>query len=368
MDPELFSLNGKKYLRAELLQLCSRKIKEAANNEDEVSLYSFIYEWLSPSPVIDAVTSGSTGAPKRLSFGKQQATESARMTCSFLDITENMNLLLCLPAKYIAGKMMVVRAFTNGANLVTVPPSGNPLTGLADSIDFAAMVPLQVKQAISEPSTLEKFRSINNVIIGGAALPPSLEDTLASFPNRIYSTFAMTETLSHIALRRISGEGRSDLYELLNGVSISRDSRDCMVVSAPHIAAGPIVTNDVIAIKKEGYFQWLGRYDNVINSGGVKIYPEQLEASLAHLLPNRRFFIAALPDETLGQKTVMIVEGREPEISGEQKQAVAKLSGRYAAPKEYIYTGSFAETPNGKVNRKETLEAALNGLRLRGAI
>ncbi len=352
---EKLILNGTAYLPEELMHLCGQMMKHSAADADEFALYSFIHEWLSPSPFIEVTTSGSTNEPKKMTFRKEQLVASARMTCQFLNIREKMNLLLCLPAKYIAGKMMIVRAFISHANLITTPPSGNPLSATDERIDFTAMVPLQVQQTIAEPNTRKKFSAIPNVIIGSAALPPELEKELAAFPNRIFSTFAMTETLSHIALRRISGENRNCLYELLPGIRVTTDERGCMIVNAPYISGEPIITNDLIIKADEEHFRWLGRLDNVINSGGIKIYPETVEAKIAHLFPNIRFFIAGLPDKTLGQKTALVMEGTGSAIEGNFKSEIAKVLEKYETPREYIIINRFVETPNGKVKRKETL-------------
>src|SRR5581483_11820510 len=169
-------------------------------------------------------------------FRKEQFIQSAKMTCDYFRLSEGMNMLLCLSANYIAGKMMVVRAFVSGANLLMVPPTGNPLEGVEEKIDFTAIVPLQAQNAITDPETNRIFSSIRNIIIGGASIPHKLEKLLSHYSNGIYATFAMTETLSHIALKKLSGEERKDLYELLPGVKVSEDERGCMVVDAPHLS------------------------------------------------------------------------------------------------------------------------------------
>ncbi len=256
---------------------------------------------------------------------------------------------------------MVVRAFVSGANLFTVPPSGNPLEGIEQKIDFTAMVPLQVQNAIANPATSRIFSYINNVIIGGAALSPKLQHELESFPNHIYSTFAMTETLSHIALKRLNGAGKKDLYELLNGITVSEDERGCMVINAPHLSPNPIVTNDIIVKTDDKHFHWLGRFDNVINSGGVKIYPQSIEEKLAPLFPSNRFFITSLPDDRLGQRVVMVIEDPSRVIRQSADEAISypidisqlnseieKLIGKFEVPKEYFTIAEFTETATGK--------------------
>jgi len=358
---EKITLNGNTYMQDELLHLTEQKLKHADSDEEEFEVYSFIHHWLLPSPVLEVQTSGSTGVPKVEVFRKEQFIKSAHMTCDYFNLAEGVNMLLCLSAKYIAGKMMVVRAFVSGANLITVSPGGNPLEGIKDKIDFTAMVPLQAQNSIASLDTNKLFASIRNIIIGGASVSPMLAKKLASYSNNIYATFAMTETLSHIALKRLSGNHNTDLYELMPGVSVSEDERGCMIINAPHITEKPIVTNDIIVKADEKHFHWMGRYDNVINSGGIKIYPETLEEKLASLMDGNRFFITSLPDEKLGEKVVLVIEGAPVTGNSQLEIGVEKIIDKYEIPKEYYYVAQFAETPNGKVQRQETLKIAVKG-------
>jgi O-succinylbenzoic acid--CoA ligase len=356
---EKLTLNGVTYLRDELLHLTDQKMKHADSDEDEFEVYSFIHKWVSPGETLDVQTSGSTGAPRLQTFPKHQFIESAKLTCEYFGLKEGMNMLHCLSAEYIAGKMMIVRAFVSGANLIVVSPSGNPLLNVEDKIDFTAMVPLQAQNAISDSNTNAKFSAISSVIIGGASIPVKLEHQLETFPNNVYATFAMTETLSHIALRKITGKGKKGLYELLPNISIAEDERGCMVIKAEHLGEEPIVTNDIIVKADETHFHWMGRYDNVINSGGVKVYPETVEEKIAHLLPSNRFFISSLPDETLGQKVVMVIESQDGFDITHVKAEIEKLVDKYDVPKQYFIISQFAETPNGKIQRQESLKLAL---------
>jgi O-succinylbenzoic acid--CoA ligase len=347
-------INGVQYKKKQLATLVKDKLNEKGLVDFECSFYTFIKDWISNSDTVSVKTSGSTGKPKTIKVKKAQMIASAQMTCKYFKINSKSNLLLCLSADYIAGKMMIVRAFIGGANLVTVSPDGNPLKPFKDKSDFAAMVPLQVENSLSTSGTKRKFLSIKNVIVGGAAIPYALEKRIEKCSNNIYSTFAMTETLSHIALRRLSGRGISDKYELLPGIRIRKDKRGCMVVDAPVLNDKPIVTNDIIEMVDSRHFKWLGRYDNVINSGGIKIYPEKIEEKLAPYIKNR-FFVAALPDDKLGNKVVLILENNED--TEKIKKKAEKLLGKFERPKEYYSIMKFRETTNGKVQRSETLNA-----------
>lgn len=353
------TLNGHTYLPAELLHFTEQKMKHADSDEEEFAVYSFIHQWISPSEVIEVRTSGSTGIPKIMVFRKEQFIASAKMTCDYFNLAEGMNMLLCLSANYIAGKMMIVRAFVSGANLLMVPPTSNPLEDVSHKIDFAAMVPLQAYNALLTPETNRVFSSIRSIIIGGASISHKLEQLLLPLPNNIYATFAMTETLSHIALKRLNGSDKKALYELMPGIKVSEDDRGCMVINATNLNEEPIFTNDIIVKTDENHFHWLGRYDNVINSGGIKIYPESIEEKLAHLFQNNRFFISSVPDEMLGQKVVMVIENVSGFDMNFIKGEVQMLLDRYEVPKDYLLVKEFIETPNGKVQRQETLKRAI---------
>jgi o-succinylbenzoate---CoA ligase len=353
---ETLTLNSKTYSKGELTQLTQEKLGSQNVMQYEKCLYLFIQEWVSSSKVIKVNTSGTTGEPKEIIFQKAQAISSARMTIDYFKLNRNTNALLCLSTEFIGGKMMVVRAFINGMNLITIEPSGNPMEGVNERIDFSSMVPLQVQNSLQNEETKKKFLTIPNVIIGGASVSPVLEKEIAECSNNVYSTFGMTETLSHIALRRLSGKGRKDYYEILPGVAISADEQGRLVVNAPALNEKVIVTNDVVEIISSNKFRWLGRYDNVINSGGIKIHPEMVETKLATFLTNNRFFITSLPDEKLGQKLIMVVECPEKMDMSQIVSRATKTLSKYEIPKEYYRTGNFIETDSGKIKKEETLK------------
>lgn len=359
MPFESLKFNGAIYTRYELVHLANGLLQAKEISPPDKALLSFIKECISPSTTIKVKTSGSTGKPKTIEIEKSRMIASAKMTCDYFHINKRSNMLLCLSAEYIAGKMMVMRAFLSGANLVVVEPANNPLLDLEEKIDFVALVPLQVENILANAKTRKVFNTINNVIIGGAVVSPALEKKLAKCTNNVYSTFAMTETLSHFALKKLSGKNRSGLFETLPGITVSTDKRGCMVVHAPELNTKPIVTNDIIELKNEKHFKWLGRYDNVINSGGVKVIPEELEKKMAKAIKGSRFFVTALPDKKLGQKVVAIIEDVTKTELTAIKASVEKLLGKYEKPRDYLIVKKFAETPNGKVQRSETLKLAL---------
>ena len=276
-----------------------------------MTVEEFLAQWNDTSDVIEVHTSGSTGKPKRLLVEKQRMVNSARITCDFLGLKEGDSALLCMPLDYIAGKMVVVRSQVSHLHLISVMPSSHPLKDVTQPIDFAAMVPLQVYSSLQEPAERERLMSIRHLIIGGGAIDDSLESQLQQFPNAVWSTYGMTETLSHIALRRISGENSSLWYSPLDGVDVSLSSDSCLEIYAPQVNPEKLHTNDIAELRtlpdgsKE--FRILGRKDNVIDSGGIKIQAEEVERLLRPHL-SCGFMITKVSDARLGEAVTLLVE------------------------------------------------------------
>ena len=276
-----------------------------------MTLEEFLAQWNDTSDVIEVHTSGSTGKPKRLLVEKRRMVNSARITCDFLGLKEGDTALLCMPLDYIAGKMVVVRSLVSHLHLISVTPSSHPLKDVTQPIDFAAMVPLQVYSSMQEPAERERLLSIRHLIIGGGAIDDSLESQLQQFPNAVWSTYGMTETLSHIALRRISGENSSLWYSPLDGVDVSLSSDSCLEIYAPQVNPEKLHTNDIAELRtlpdgsKE--FRILGRKDNVIDSGGIKIQAEEVERLLRPHL-SCGFMITKVSDARLGEAVTLLVE------------------------------------------------------------
>ena len=276
-----------------------------------MTIEEFLAQWNDTSDVIEVHTSGSTGKPKRLLVEKRRMVNSARITCDFLGLKEGDTALLCMPLDYIAGKMVVVRSQVSHLHLISVMPSSHPLKDVTQPIDFAAMVPLQVYSSLQEPAERERLMSIRHLIIGGGAIDDSLESQLQQFPNAVWSTYGMTETLSHIALRRISGENSSLWYSPLDGVDVSLSSDSCLEIYAPQVNPEKLHTNDIAELRtlpdgsKE--FRILGRKDNVIDSGGIKIQAEEEERLLRPHL-SCGFMITKVSDARLGEAVTLLVE------------------------------------------------------------
>ena len=317
-----------------------------------MSLEQFLEEWNSPSPYVHVQTSGSTGAPKPMLVEKRRMLASARITCDFLGLKPGDTALLCLSLDYIAGKMMVVRALERHLNLIPVEPSGHPLEKVEGS-DFAAMVPMQVYNSLQVPAERERLQQIRHLIIGGGAIDDALAAELQSFPNAIWSTYGMTETLSHIALRRLSGPDASLWYTPFPSVSVSLSSEDCLIIEAPEVCPDRLVTNDIAALASDHRFRILGRKDNIICSGGLKIQAEELERQLR---PHMRvpFIITKRPDEKFGEVVVLLTEGS----TDEARQVCEQILPKYYQPRAYLHIDHIPLTATGKPARHEAAQFA----------
>ena len=327
-----------------------------------MSLEEFLAEWHNDSPTLLVHTSGSTGQPKPMLVEKRRMKASARMTCRFLGLQPGDTALLCMSLDYIAGKMMVVRALTCGLELITVPPSGNPLGTVAGHIDFAAMVPLQVYNSLQVPEERECLKAIRHLIIGGGAIDAELERALADFPNPVYSTYGMTETLSHIALRRLNGPERSDWYTPFDGVRLSLNDDGCLVIDAPTVHDGTLVTNDIAELRPplqseragKVAFRIRGRKDNVICSGGIKIQIEEVERLLRSCV-RVPFIITKVPDVRLGEQVVMLTESSDTATL----QAICRnVLPKYWLPRHILTVPHIPMTATGKPARHEAQQLA----------
>lgn len=319
-----------------------------------MSLEEFLLEWRSDSPYVEVKTSGSTGEPKRMMVEKRRMMNSARITCDFLGLKPGDTALLCMSLDYIAGKMMVVRSIERNLKLITVEPSGHPLT--EDSkYDLVAMVPMQVYNSLQVPEEKERLMQIKHLIIGGGAIDESMEEELRDFPNAIWSTYGMTETLSHIALRRLNGKEASEWYEPFPSVKVRLNEEGCLVIDAPEVCEETLVTNDIAEIEASGRrFRILGRKDNVICSGGIKIRTEEVERTLKPYL-DAPYMISKRPDPKFGEIVVLLTEG---DIS-DAREACERILPKYLQPKDYFRVDRIPLTETGKPARKEAEKLAL---------
>lgn len=313
----------------------------------DIDMYDFLIQWFGRDESIRMQTSGSTGEPKIIYHTKAAMLVSAENTLRYFNLQTGDKALLCLPSRFVAGKMMLVRAMMGGLELVCVAPSGNPLMNLTQAIKFAAMTPHQVIQTIRECP--EKLHDLETLIIGGGEVNLRLIERLnmPDITTKCFSTFGMTETITHIALRQLNPLSSS--YKTLPGITVFETEKGTLGIYAPYIQEQPILTNDVIKMEGENAFQWLGRLDNVINSGGVKLHPELIEQKMSTLMKGVNFYLTGQKDDELGEIAVLVVETKEDIDLPDWSQTLSK----YECPKEVIFVDEFQRTPTGKVIRKK---------------
>lgn len=321
--------------------------------------FTFCHAWLSGAKTFVQQTSGSTGVPKKIEVTREQMLASALATGAFFNTNQTSQLLCCLSPEYIAGKMMLVRAMAWGCPIWLVEPSGNPLDAIGFVPDFVAMVPLQVEKALENPESLATLQRVKQLIIGGVSISKKLKSELIDNSIKAWQSYGMTETVSHIALAKITNGDL--LYQTLPGVEIGQDERGALWVKSPMSGSEKIQTTDLVELNSEKSFFWLGRADFVVNSGGIKLHPELLEQRaepvIQEFFPGSKFFYFGELDEKLGQKLVLILE-TEPDFEKSKILTAALVNNlsRFEVPKEVYFSAKFVLTPNGKINRRKTFE------------
>jgi len=343
-------INGQDYSVHELNLLIAERLSLPQLPEWKRELYTFLRLWFSPSDFIEAQTSGSTGTPQTIRLPKTTMQRSASRTIEFFGLQEGNRILLSLPCRFIAGKMMVVRAITGQMDLITVDPSSDFDLLIDETFDFGAMVPNQVFKLLESPSGRQKIENIRNLLIGGSSIPANLETQISHLTNRVVSTYGMTETASHIAIRELSGEKHSDIYHCLQGITVTSGQNDCLQIFDSNLTE-LLQTKDIAEILSLTSFRIMGRVDDVIISGGIKYWPEKIEKTLLSAMQGR-FVISSMPDEKLGEKIVLVIEGETSDIDLINKK-MTEILPSFERPKSIYFLEKFPETPNGKLKRRE---------------
>ncbi|MDD3723394.1 MAG: AMP-binding protein [Lutibacter sp.] len=332
------------------------------SNEISVEVADFLTDWFDAKSFVEVKTSGSTGNPKIIQLQKEKMINSAKATGDYFNLPKNTSALLCMSSNYIAGKMMMVRALTLGWHLDILKPTSNPLKNSDKTYDFSAMVPLQLHNSLKE------IHKIKKLIVGGGVISEELLGKIQEVKTEIFATYGMTETITHIAVKKlnhfkkvIASETKQSYYTILPNIKISIDKRGCLVIDAPKISEQRVITNDLVELISSTEFKWLGRIDNVINSGGIKLIPEQIEEKLTKILKNR-FFIASKKDAVLGEKLILIIEDLKIKKLNDSSKATifegiknSKLFSTYEIPKEIYFLEKFLETETNKIDRAKIL-------------
>lgn len=347
MEKELFHKDFK--LQGESFNSVKELIDFSKSVSDEVHL--FVIDWFNDKSFVEVKTSGSTGVPKVIQLQKEHMVNSAIATGSFFNLPEKTSALLCMSVNYIAGKMMLVRALTLGWYIDVVDAVSNPLMKLDKTYDFSAMVPLQLNNSLND------IHKIKKLIVGGGVVSNELLEKIQDVETDIFATYGMTETITHIAVKKLN-HCHSELveesyYNCLPSVKISKDKRGCLVINATKVSDEEVVANDLVEITSENSFKWLGRFDTIINSGGIKLIPEQIEEKLSKVIEGR-FFVAGIKDALLGEKLVLIIEGVKNNVILNKVKNLNSLS-KFERPKEIHFLDQFIETPTQKINRLKTI-------------
>lgn len=327
---------------------------------------AFIKEFENDAPFVEVQTSGSTGTPKRMNVEKVRMIHSAQRTIEALGLRPGAVALICLPMQYIAGKMMVVRALVGDMKMELVVPSSNPLLEFAENRlgeqTLLAVTPHQLSEIMRTPESLHIFKKISHVIIGGGAIPEHVEMLASQLPEsmKVYATYGMTETLSHIALRRINGIDRNEFFTPLEGVQVSQDAEGCLIVLDVATTAQSLHTNDIVELLSHGGFRILGRRDNVISSGGVKLQIEALEQQLSETISGN-FQLTYVHDDRLGQALTMLYDAEQ--TADELRKLCLDRVGRYEVPKHFFHVEQLPLTETGKPARGKAHEMAERLLR-----
>jgi O-succinylbenzoic acid--CoA ligase len=366
-----FVLNGTSYPLQQLAEVGAH----AHLSPYERQVLQFAQQWLSGQETFTVQTSGSTGKPKSVLITRMQMVTSARLTGQAVGLQPGDQALVCVSVAYIAGMMMLVRGFELGLHLTIVDPVSQPLAPFpsATRFDFTAMIPLQLQETLQgAPHERAILDGMKGILIGGAPVSQMLEERLQCITAPLYHTYGMTETVSHIALRRLNGPQRSACYVPFDGVRLGQDERGCLTITSALSRGETLQTNDLVELYANGSFRWLGRIDNVINSGGIKVQIEKVEIALEAWLAryqegryaDRRFFVGALPDSRLGEMVIAAIEGEpfgggetlSPEMTATIRHMLQHVLTPYEIPRQWYFIPRFLETPTGKIDRSANLQ------------
>jgi len=328
-----------------------QNFSEKFNHPWQQEILQFSYKVLQNEAIIKVKTSGSTGHPKDLLFAKSQLMASAKLTGEYFNFSSNKTLLLCLSPKHIAGKMMIVRAICWKMKLLCKKQTANPLIDLTLNIYFTSLVSYQLEHILAKNP--DKFQLIGKVLLGGAPIHHRLFKKIKNLSTKFYESFGMTETLSHIAIKKLNGVNTEKYFTTLPGVKLKVDKNECLIIETPYLNE-PIFSNDIVQLKCNKKFKWIGRRDNLINSGGIKLIPELLEKKIKHLL-NASYFFASLFDNLLGEKLILVVEDKNNKIDLDALSLKLETHlTKYEMPKQIIKLKCFCRTKNGKIKRIKT--------------
>ncbi|OYU67027.1 MAG: hypothetical protein CFE22_05995 [Cytophagaceae bacterium BCCC1] len=322
-------------------------------------------DWNFGKTAFEIKTSGSTGIPKTIHLKRELIEASIEMTKKAFDLDDGHLFFCCLNIENIAGLMMLLRSQRLKGELMLVEPSADPLEKLGN-LDYLfsdnrgrnvfAFVPLQLQKLLENEKYIQILKTAKTILVGGAALNTELKAKIADLYLPVFETYGMTETISHIAIKNIRLD--EDTFNTLEGVEIKLNDAGCLMIKSPTTDFEWITTNDIVEIIENKTFKLIGRFDNIINSGGVKIQLEEIERKIEENIKiESRYFCFGIPDQQLGQKLVLIVESEEKRISKEQ---LSTILSKFEVPKEIYFVKKFSETSSSKVDKHKTIDEILN--------
>lgn len=347
-------------------ELCAATVADRLpNDEAEAAALAFCREWFSPGQTMKLHTSGSTGVPKTICATKAAMRASARRSCDFFGLTKGCSAVLPLPLDYIAGKMMMVRALVAGLDLRVVHPTSDILEEL-DQLptpqhrrpDFMPVVPMQIQRVLPRPNAAALLSRVRCLLIGGGFVDNAIAKALADLPTQAYVSYGMTETLSHIALRRINGTDSSPYYTPLHGIRVGLSPAGTLEISAPDLGIDKLITHDLAELLPDGRFRILGRTDAVINSGGIKIQAEKVEQHLRQAA-GVPLVVIGTPHPLLGECVTLIWENLPGHIRRETIEQACLTLPPYERPKYLLPVAALPRTANGKIARAACRDLAL---------
>jgi O-succinylbenzoic acid--CoA ligase len=345
---------------SELQDLIEKKTSNTSVPEWERKIFQFISNWIGPELTVSVTTSGSTGIPRKIDMPKILMRKSARLTGRTFNIAAKQRALCCLPVDYIAGKMMIVRALELGMDLTLAEPSLDlQIMVPEDSIHLAAMVPMQLHSSLDKKNGLNVLNTIKTLLLGGGTVSLRIRRALDGVRCAIFQTYGMTETVSHVAIRRLNGPDKTEEYKALKGIHFATTADNRLIINAPHLEIDSMETTDLVHLISPTRFKWLGRADNIINTGGIKIIPEVIEEKLEQILIGKSYFIGSLPNEKLGEVAVLVIKDKiwtERRIAHLDEQ-INNVLGSYEKPRRTFFLKEFLLTPTGKIHRTNTLDA-----------
>jgi O-succinylbenzoic acid--CoA ligase len=358
-------INGNTYGdEAALAKRCAFMLNDKQLEAWESIIWQRISDWINPElTTLEIFSSGSTGTPKAISHKKQFIQSSAELSMEALDIAPGGHSFLAIPAKHVGGMMLIIRSLIHGLALWYTAPHIRINLNTAEKISLCSITPLQALALLeSEDSSNLFFNQVEIILIGGAVISPAINQWLQSISSLCYESYGMTETISHIALRKINGPDRQDFFTALPGVSLMQEADQSLSIHAPSIGVEHLHTNDIVEWLGDGRFRFLGRKDNVINSGGLKIYPEALELELSSSIFSP-FAICGIPSEKYGEEVVLVLEGNPDFLQLEAVESIITALKRPDRPRSVLVVDSFPRTENGKILRKQLREMLLQQIR-----